>query len=73
MNGQIQVAQSLERAGAATATTGGLWMWLGENHDAIAALGVLVGAAVGVAGLILHWWYLHRHSKRRDRRREDRE
>lgn len=64
MSGPVQVAQSAERLGSATAAGGGMWIWLAENHEAIAALGVIIGAVVAVAGFGVHWWYLHRNSKK---------
>lgn len=58
-----QVAQVAEKGGATVATTSGFWIFLAENHQAIAALGVLVGIAVGIFGLAVNWWYLHQKSK----------
>lgn len=58
-----QFAQAAEKSGAAVAAGGGIWLWLAENQQAIAALGVLVGVAVGVLGLLVNWYYLHKKSK----------
>lgn len=66
-----QFAVGAERAGAATAAGGGMWLWLAENQQAIATLGVLVGIAVGLVGLAVNWYYLHRDDKRRNRRSGD--
>lgn len=66
-----QTAVLAERGGSTIAAGGGMMMWLSENHDAIAALGVIVGSVMAVAGFIVHWLYLHRGSKERRRRRDD--
>lgn len=58
-----QLAQVAQKGGATVAAGGGVWIWLAENQQAIAALGVLVGIAVAVAGLIVNWIYLHKRSK----------
>ena len=63
MIGPQQVAQAAEKTGAAVAAGGGFWLWLAENQQAIAALGVLVGIAVAVAGFIVNWVYQHKRSK----------
>jgi hypothetical protein len=47
------------------ATGSGAWLWLAENHQAVATVGVLIGIALGVAGFAVNWWYLHRNSKRK--------
>jgi hypothetical protein len=39
--------------GSCLSTSSGLWMWMGENHNQIAAIGVIVGIIVGVVGLFL--------------------
>jgi hypothetical protein len=59
-----QAAQVAHKGGVAAATGGGLWLWLAENQQAIAALGVVVGIVLGVAGFAVNWWYLHRKGKR---------
>lgn len=56
-----QVAQKVQYMGAGVATGSGAW--LAANYQAIAALGVLVGIAVGVVGLLVNWYYLHKKSK----------
>jgi hypothetical protein len=65
MIGPQQLAQAAERGGATVAVSSGVWGWMAENHQAIATLGVLVGIAVGIIGLAVNWWYLHRNSKGR--------
>ena len=67
-----QAAQAAKNTGAAVATGGGIWLWLAENQQAIATLGVLFGIVVGALGLGINWYYLHRDSRRRDRRDTDR-
>ena len=59
-----QIAVSAERIGATVAAGGGMWIWLAENQQAIAALGILIGIVLGVAGFAVNWWYLHRNSKK---------
>ena len=58
-----QAAQVAQKTGATVAAGGGVWIWLAENQQAIAALGVMVGAAVAIVGLIVNWVYLHKKSK----------
>lgn len=58
-----QFAQMAQKGGATVAAGGGVWIWLAENQQAIAALGVLIGIVLGVAGFIVNWVYQHRRSK----------
>lgn len=58
-----QVAQVAQKSGATVAAGGGVWIWLAENQQAIATLGVMIGAAVAVIGLGVNWYYLHKKSK----------
>lgn len=59
-----QIAQKVQYAGAGIATgSGGVAPVLAENYQAIAALGVIVGIVVGIAGLLINWYYLHKKSK----------
>lgn len=58
-----QLAQAAQKSGATVAAGGGVWIWLAENQQAIAALGVLIGIALGVAGFIVNWVYQHKRSK----------
>lgn len=58
-----QAAQFAQKGGSTVAAGGGVWLWLAENQQAIAALGVLVGIVVAIAGLIVNWVYLHKKSK----------
>jgi membrane protein DedA with SNARE-associated domain len=67
----MQVAQAAERGGSTVAVGGGMWIWLAQNQEAIAALCAIVGLAVAVAGFAVHWWYLHRDSKQKRNRRKD--
>ena len=63
MNGPQEVAQFAQKAGATVSTGGGVWLWLAENQQAIAAVGVLVGIAVALAGFAVNWHYQHKRSK----------
>lgn len=63
--GVQQGAQIAQKGGAMTATGSGFWIFLAENHQAIATLGVIVGIVLGVAGFAVNWWYLHRNSRKR--------
>lgn len=40
-------------AGASVSTGSGLWGWLGDNDGELAAVGVLIGIAVGITGLVI--------------------
>ena len=37
--------------GASVSTVSGLWGWLGENHEVLASIGVVIGILVGLCGL----------------------
>lgn len=51
----------LTLSGASLSVGSATWCWLDDNYRVIAALGVIVGAVVGITGLILQ----HRaHSRR---------
>ena len=39
--------------GASVSTASGLWGWLGENHQMLATVGVVVGILVGLSGLVV--------------------
>ena len=43
--------QKITLAGAGVSTASGLWGWLGQNHEVLASIGVLVGIVVGLIGL----------------------
>lgn len=43
--------QKVTLAGAGVSTASGLWGWLGQNHEMLASIGVLVGIVVGLVGL----------------------
>ena len=57
------IAQGAQKAGATVSAGGGVWLWLADNQQAIAALGVLVGIAVGLIGLAVNVYYQHKRSK----------
>jgi NADH:ubiquinone oxidoreductase subunit E len=60
-------AQIATHVGGGMSTLSGIWMWLGVNHDQIAAIGVIVGIAVGCTGLCINAYFQiknHRHIKR---------
>ena len=59
-----QIAQTAQKGGAAVSAGGGVWLWLAENQQAIAALGVLVGIVIAVAGFAVNGWYQHQRSKK---------
>ena len=52
-------------AGASVSTGSGLWGWLGDNHGELAAVGVLIGIAVGIFGLVIQVIF-HRRRERRE-------
>ena len=61
MNRMQQHTQHIiTQVGASLSTGSGIWMWLGENHDQIAAIGILFGMAVGLIGLGLQVYKLRR-------------
>lgn len=58
-----QAAQFAQKGGATVSAGGGAWLWLAENQQAIATLGVLIGIVIAVAGFAVNWWYQHKRSK----------
>lgn len=52
----------MTQGGAVTTAGGGLWAWLGANYQQIGAIGVFVGAVVGIWGL----WLTHKSNLRRE-------
>lgn len=48
-------------SGASLSIGSGAWCWLDENYRVIATLGVIIGAIVGVTGLLLQ----HRANNKR--------
>jgi hypothetical protein len=46
-------AETLTYSGSTLSTFSGLWMWLGDNHDQIASLGVIFGMLFGFTGVII--------------------
>lgn len=61
--GAQQGAQVAQKGGAAVATTGGLWVWLAENAQAIGVLCAMIGALVAIGGFLVNWYYRHKASK----------
>lgn len=51
------IAKVAEQGGAAVAVGSGLMRWLADNQSAIASIGVLAGIAIGLAGLLVNWYY----------------
>ena len=51
-------------AASAATSGGGLWLWLGDNAQAIGAVGVLIGIILGVATFIVNWYYRHKTYKK---------
>ena len=50
--------------GASVSTASGLWGWLGQNHEVLASIGVLIGIAVGVIGLTIQVTTTRRRERR---------
>ena len=63
MNVPQQVAQIAQKGGATVSAGGGVWLWLAENQQAIAALGVIAGVVIGLAGFAVNVYYQHKRSK----------
>ena len=61
---QATVGQKIALSGASLSTASGIWSWLGENHEIIASIGVLVGIIVGVIGLVIQARAIRRRDKR---------
>lgn len=59
----------LSAMGGGLSTASGLWGWFGENHAAIASLGVVIGIAIGILGLAIQY----RTARRADAHALDRE
>lgn len=55
------------QGGAWTAAGSGLWAWMGNNYQQIGAVGVLVGIAVGIIGLVMQFF----SNRRRDRMQKE--
>lgn len=45
--------QKIALTGASVSTASGLWGWLGQNHEVLSSIGVLVGILVGLIGLTI--------------------
>ncbi len=58
-----QAAQFAHKGGTTIAAGGGIWVWLAENQQPIATLGIIVGILLGVAGFVVNWVYQHKRSK----------
>jgi len=56
--------QKIALTGASVSTASGLWGWLGENHQVLASIGVLMGIIVGVTGLTVQVRAIHRRERR---------
>lgn len=59
------IAPVATQIGSVTSTGSGLWLWLGKNHDQIAACGVIFGVIVGCFGAFLQY-KTYRMKKRRN-------
>ena len=54
-------------AGASVSTASGLWGWLGQNHEILASIGVVIGILVGLSGLvvqIMNFFAIRRRERR---------
>lgn len=60
----IAVGHKSAQLGGGLALGSGVTAKLAENYDAIASLGVLVGIAVGVVGLLVQLHYQKKRDKR---------
>lgn len=56
-------AQFAQKGGATLSAGGGVWLWLAENQQSIAALGVLAGILIGLIGLAVNIYFQHKRSK----------
>lgn len=56
--------QKITLTGASVSTASGLWGWLGENHQVLASIGVLVGIAVGITGLVVQLYSVKQREQR---------
>lgn len=56
--------QKIALTGASVSTASGLWGWLGQNHEVLASIGVLIGIAVGVIGLTIQVTTTRRRERR---------
>ena len=55
MQDKIDTAtQVMAHSGGALSTLSGLWMWLGQNHNQIAVIGIIFGMVLGCAGAIVN-------------------
>lgn len=64
---QQNIGAKITYSGAAVSAGSGFWGWLAENHQALAALGVLIGIAVALTGLAIQFTA----TRRSDRRAEE--
>ena len=56
--------QKITLAGAGVSTASGLWGWLGQNHEVLASIGVLIGILVGLTGLAVQVVSMRRRERR---------
>lgn len=63
MSAEEKIAKIMEQGGSATAFFAGLFQWLGDNHSAIASIGIVFGMLVGAGGLGLSWYYKRVYKK----------
>jgi len=64
----------LSAMGGGLSTASGLWGRIGENHAAIASVGVVAGIAIGIVGLVIQILAARRADARaRDREARERE
>lgn len=64
----------LSAAGGGLSAASGLWGRIGENHAAIASVGVVAGIAIGIVGLVIQILAARRADARaRDREARERE
>ncbi len=63
-----KAATAATYVGGGTAALSGAAKVFGLTQDEWAVLGIIGGLLVGVAGLVIQWWYRHKHYSLAERR-----
>lgn len=58
-----KLAITAQVVGTTVASGSGFGAWVYENHETIWAVGIFGGMFVGVAGLLVGWYYKAQHLK----------